>query len=82
MKGFNVVKKKIEDVVVLVNSLKQENAKLLEEIERRKENIKSMEGESKTAKRIVTEAERLEKERKEVKERLRILLDRLEKMKV
>ena len=82
MKGFNVVKKKIEDVVVLVNSLKQENAKLLEEIERRKENIKSMEGEGKTAKRIVAEAERLEKERKEVKERLRILLDRLEKMKV
>ncbi|NIM03091.1 hypothetical protein GTN66_02935 [bacterium] len=82
MKGFNVVKKKIEDVVVLVNSLKQENAKLQEEIERRKENIKSMEGESKTAKRIVAEAERLEKERKEVKERLRILLDRLEKMKV
>jgi len=82
MKGFSVVKKKIEDVVVLVNSLKQEKAKLLEEIERRKEDIKSMEGENRTAKKIVSEAERLGKERKEVRERLRMLLDRLEKMKV
>lgn len=82
MKGFSVVKKKIEDVVVLVNSLKQEKAKLLEEIERRKEDIKSMEGENRTAKKTVSEAERLGKERKEVRERLRMLLDRLEKMKV
>lgn len=82
MKGFSVVKKKIEDVVVLVNSLKQEKAKLLEEIERQEEDIKSMEGENRTAKKIVSEAERLGKERKEVRERLRMLLDRLEKMKV
>ncbi|MDH5174726.1 MAG: hypothetical protein OEW43_05645 [Elusimicrobiota bacterium] len=82
MKGFSVVKKKIEDVVVLVNSLKQEKAKLLEEIERQKEDIKFMEGENRTAKKIVSEAERLGKERKEVRERLRMLLDRLEKMKV
>jgi uncharacterized protein YlxW (UPF0749 family) len=82
MKGYNAVRKKIEDIVVLVNSLKQERVKLLEEIERQKEDIKSMEGENKTAKKIVTEAERLGKERKEVRERLRILLDRLEKMKV
>ncbi|NIM02893.1 hypothetical protein GTN66_01905 [bacterium] len=82
MKGYNVVRKKIEDIVVLVNSLKQEKAKLLEEIERQKEDIKSMEGENKTAKKIVAEAERLEKEKKAVKERLRVLLDRLEKMKV
>ena len=82
MKGFSVVKKKIEDVVVLVNSLKQEKAKLLEEIERQKEDIKSMEGENRTAKKTVSEAERLGKERKEVRERLRMLLDRLEKMKV
>ena len=82
MKGFSVVKKKIEDVVVLVNSLKQEKAKLLEEIERQKEDIKSMEGENRTAKKVVSEAERLGKERKEVRERLRMLLDRLEKMKV
>jgi len=82
MKGFSVVKKKIEDVVVVVNSLKQEKAKLLEEIERQKEDIKSMEGENRTAKKIVSEAERLGKERKEVRERLRMLLDRLEKMKV
>jgi len=82
MKGFIVVKKKIEDVVVLVNSLKEEKGKLLEEIEKQKEDIKSMEGENRTAKKIVAEAERLGKERKEVRERLRMLLDRLEKMKV
>ena len=82
MKGYNAVRKKIEDIVVLVNSLKQERVKLLEEIERQKEDIKSMEGEDKTAKKIVAEAERLGKEKKEVKERLRVLLDRLDKMKV
>ncbi|MFB0526369.1 MAG: hypothetical protein ACETVO_02715 [bacterium] len=82
MKGYNNVKKKIEEVVVLVNSLKQERAKLLQEIERQKEDIKSMEGENKTAKKTVVEATRLGKERKEVKDRLRVLLDRLEKMKV
>ncbi|MFB0527644.1 MAG: hypothetical protein ACETVT_02055 [bacterium] len=82
MKGYNNVKKKIEEVVVLVNSLKQERVKLLQEIERQKEDIKSMEGENKTAKKIVVEATRLGKERKEVKDRLRVLLDRLEKMKV
>jgi hypothetical protein len=82
MKGYNTVKKKIEEVVVLVNSLKQEKVKLLEKIERQKEDIKSMEGENKVAKKVGAEAERLEKERKEVKERLRILLDRLDKMKV
>ena len=82
MKGYNNVKKKIEEVVVLVNSLKQERVKLLEKIERQKEDIKSMEGENRTVKKIGAEAERLGKERKEVKERLRILLDRLDKMKV
>lgn len=82
MKGYNTVKKKIEEVVVLVNSLKQERVKLLEKIERQKEDIKSMEGENRVAKKVGAEAEHLEKERKEVKERLRILLDRLDKMKV
>jgi len=82
MKGYNTVKKKIEEVVVLVNLLKQERVKLLEKIERQKEDIKSMEGENRVAKKVSAETERLEKERKEVKERLRILLDRLDKMKV
>jgi len=82
MKEFNVLKKKIEEVVALVNSLKQERAKLLEKIEKQKEDIKFMEGENTTAKKTITQAERLGKERKEVRERLQILLDRLEKMKV
>lgn len=82
MKEFNVLKKKIEEIVVLVNSLKQERTKLLENIEKEKEDIKFMEGENRTAKKIIAQAERLGKERKEVRERLRILLDRLEKMKV
>ncbi|MFQ5867125.1 MAG: hypothetical protein ACE5IT_03920 [bacterium] len=82
MKEFNVLKKKIEEIVVLVNSLKQEKTKLLENIEKEKEDIKFMEGENRAAKKIIAQAERLGKERKEVRERLRILLDRLEKMKV
>ncbi len=82
MKGFTTVKKKIEEVVLLVNSLKQERVKLLERIEKQKEDIKSMEGESKTAKKIVAQVEHLGQEKEEVRERLRILLDRLEKMKV
>jgi len=82
MKEFNVLKKKIEEIVVLVNSLKQERTKLLENIEKEKEDIKFMEGENRAAKKIIAQAERLGKERKEVRERLRILLDRLEKMKV
>jgi len=82
MKGFTTVKKKIEEVVLLVNSLKQERVKLLERIEKQKEDIKSMEGENKIAKKIVAQGEHLGKEKKEVRERLRILLDRLDKMKV
>jgi len=82
MREYNNVKKKIKEVVLLVNSLKQERAKLLERIEKQKEDIKSMEGESKTAKKIVTQVEHLGQEKKEVRERLRILLDRLDKMKV
>ena len=82
MREYNNVKKKIKEVVLLVNSLKQEKAKLLEKIEEQKKDIKSMEGENRIAKKIVTQVERLGKEKKEVRERLRILLDRLEKMKV
>lgn len=82
MKGFTTVKKKIEEVVLLINSLKQERVKLLERIEKQKEDIKSMEGENKIAKKIVAQVEHLGKEKKEVRERLRILLDRLDKMKV
>lgn len=82
MKGFTTVKKKIEEVVLLINSLKQERVKLLERIEKQKEDIKSMEGENRIAKKIVTQGEHLGKEKKEVRERLRILLDRLDKMKV
>lgn len=82
MKGFTTVKKKIEEVVLLINSLKQEKVKLLERIEKQKEDIKSMEGENKIAKKIVAQVEHLGKEKKEVRERLRILLDRLDKMKV
>jgi len=82
MKEFNVLKKKIEDVVALVNSLKQERAKLLEKIEKQKEDIKFMEGENRTAKKTIAQTERLGKERKEIRQRLQILLDRLEKLKV
>ncbi len=82
MKEYNAVKKKIKEVVLLVNSLKQEGAKLLERIEKQKEDIKFMEGENRIAKKIVTQVEHLGKEKKEVRERLRILLDRLDKMKV
>lgn len=82
MKGFTTVKKKIEEVVLLVNSLKQERVKLLERIEKQKEDIKSMEGENRIAKKIVAQGEHLGKGKKEVRERLRILLDRLDKMKV
>jgi len=82
MKGFTTVKKKIEEVVLLVNSLKQERVKLLERIEKQKEDIKSMEGENRIAKKIVAQDEHLGKGKKEVRERLRILLDRLDKMKV
>jgi len=82
MKEFNVLKKKIEEVVILVNSLKQERAKLLEKIEKQKEAVKFMEGENRTVKKAIAQAERLGKERKEVRERLRILLDQLEKIKV
>lgn len=82
MKGFTTVKKKIEEVVLLVNSLKQERVKLLERIEKQKEDIKSMEGDNRIAKKIVAQVEHLGKEKKEVRERLRILLDRLDKMKV
>lgn len=82
MKGFTTVKKKIEEVILLINSLKQERVKLLERIEKQKEDIKSMEGENRIAKKIVTQVEHLGKEKKEVRERLRILLDRLDKMKV
>ena len=82
MKEFNAVKKKIKEVVLLVNSLKQERTKLLERIEEQKEDIKSIEGENKTAKKIFAQVEHLGKEKKEVRERLRILLDRLDKMKV
>ncbi|MQY53473.1 MAG: hypothetical protein GH154_03650 [Firmicutes bacterium] len=82
MKGFTTVKKKIEEVVLLINSLKQEKVKLLERIEKQKEDIKSMEGENRIAKKIVAQVEHLGKEKKEVRERLRILLDRLDKMKV
>lgn len=82
MKGFTTVKKKIEEVVLLINSLKQERVKLLERIEKQKEDIKSMEGENRIAKKIVAQVEHLGKEKKEVRERLRILLDRLDKMKV
>ncbi len=82
MKGYTTVKKKIEEVVLLINSLKQERVKLLERIEKQKEDIKSMEGENRIAKKIVAQVEHLGKEKKEVRERLRILLDRLDKMKV
>ena len=82
MKGFTTVKKKIEEVVLLINSLKQERVKLLERIEKQKEDIKFMEGENRIAKKIVAQVEHLGKEKKEVRERLRILLDRLDKMKV
>lgn len=82
MKGFTTVKKKIEEVVLLISSLKQERVKLLERIEKQKEDIKSMEGENRIAKKVVAQAEHLGKEKKEVRERLRILLDRLDKMKV
>jgi uncharacterized coiled-coil DUF342 family protein len=82
MKEFNILKKKIEDVVILVNSLKQERAKLLEEIEKQKETVKFMEEENRTIKKAIAQAERLGKERKEVRERLQILLDQLEKIKV
>jgi len=82
MEEFEVLRKKIKEVVSLVNLLKQEKAKLLEKIEKQKEDIKFMEGENKTARKIITQAERLGKEKKEVRERLQILLDRLQKMKV
>jgi len=82
MKEFNVLKKKIEEVVALVNSLKQERAKYLENIDKQKDDIKFMEEENKVAKKIIAQIERLGKERKEVRERLQILLDRLEKTKV
>ena len=82
MREYNTVKKKIEEVVLLINSLKQERVKLLERIEKQKEDIKSMEGENRIAKKIVAQVEHLGKEKKEVRERLRILLDRLDKMKV
>jgi len=82
MKEFNVLKKKIEEVVSLTNSLKQENARLLDKIEKQKEDIKFMEEENREAKKIIAQVERLGKERKEVRERLQILLDRLEKIKV
>lgn len=82
MREYNNVKKKIKEVVLLVNSLKQERVKLLERIEKQKEDIKSMEGENRIAKKIVTQVEHLGQEKKEVRERLRILLDRLDKMKV
>ncbi|MEE9316071.1 MAG: hypothetical protein V3U97_03075 [bacterium] len=82
MREYNNVKKKIKEVVLLVDSLKQERAKLLERIEKQKEDIKSMEGENRIAKKIVTQVEHLGQEKKEVRERLRILLDRLDKMKV
>jgi hypothetical protein len=82
MKEFNVLKKKIEEAVALVNSLKQERTKLLEKIEKQKEDIKFMEGENRAANKTIALAERLGKERKEVRERLQILLDRLQKMKV
>jgi hypothetical protein len=82
MKEFNVLKKKTEEVVALITSLKQERAKFLENIEKQKEHIKFMEEENKVANKIIAQTERLEKERKEVRERLQILLDRLEKTKV
>jgi len=82
MEEFEVLRKKIKEVVSLVNLLKQEKAKLLEKIEKQKEDIKFMEGENKTARKIIAQAERLGKEKKEVRERLQILLDRLQKMKV
>jgi hypothetical protein len=82
MREYNNVKKKIKEVVLLVDSLKQERAKLLERIEKQKEDIKSMEGENRIAKKIVTQVEHLGQGKKEVRERLRILLDRLDKMKV
>jgi len=82
MEEFEVLRKKIKEVVSLVNSLKLEKAKLLEKIEKQKEDIKFMEGENKTARKIIAQAERLGKEKKEVRERLQILLDRLQKMKV
>ena len=82
MREFNAVKKKIKEVVLLVNSLKQERTKLLERIEEQKEDIKSIEGENRVAKKILAQVEHLGKEKKEVRERLRILLDRLDKMKV
>jgi len=82
MEEFEILRKKIKEVVSLVNSLKQEKAKLLEKIEKQKEDIKFMEGENKTARKIIAQAERLGKEKKEVRERLQILLDRLQKMKV
>jgi len=82
MKEFNVLKKRIEEVVLLVNSLKQERRKLLERIEKQKADIEFMEGENREAKKMGGQAERLGKERKEIRDRLQNLLDRLEKMNV
>jgi len=82
MKEFNVLKKRIEEIVILVNSLKQEKRKLLEKIEKQKADIEFMEGENKEAKKMIGQSERLGKERKEIRDRLQILLDRLEKMNV
>jgi len=82
MKEFSVLKKRIEEVVLLVNSLKQERKRLLEKVEKQKEDVKFMEGENRVAKKVIAQTERLGKERKEIKDRLQILLDRLEKMKV
>ena len=79
MKEFNVLKKKIEEVVTLVNLLKQERAKLQE---KQKEDIKFIEEENKEAKKTIAQVERLGKERKEVRERLQVLLDRLEKIRL
>ncbi len=82
MKEFNVLKKRIEEVVLLVNSLKQERRKLQEKIEKQKDDAKFMEEENREAKKIIAQAERLGKERKEIRDRLQILLDHLEKIKV
>ena len=76
---FKILSDKISQAVHRINSLKEEKNKLSGLLEKQKEDLSFFQKENRQTQKLITQNQRLEKDKEKVKETIQILLERLEK---
>ncbi len=76
---LTLLSEKVQQAVRKINSLREEKLKLSKLAEKQREDLNFFQKESRQAQKVLTQNQRLENERAKLRERIKLLLEKLEK---